>query len=254
MLPSMHMSGSGSGQWTLTIGANTANINLKTALEALYGSMTGAVAAVVTVSSGVRVYSTSRVNPAMATGTSWPSGSSLKIVNNGMIRGRGANGENADGSTAAPDLVGGTALDLGINVTIDNTSSGIIFGGGGGGGAGGLGIKPGGANDAGGGGGGEGDNDSAGGVPSGGAAQSGSGGNATAPGAGGAGDTDGGGGGRGGYWGEHGVAGSFGSGSGYGDPPNPGVGGAGGYAVKKNGKTITWIAGNNATQVKGAVA
>lgn len=239
MLPTGLLAGSGSNVWTLTISSDTANVNIKDELEALYGTMTTAVDAVVTVNSGVRVYSTTDGQPAMYTGSGWPSGSKLRLNNYGKIRGRGGEG----GGMEAGGDTGSDALELAINVTIDQSTTGNLFGGGGGGGGGEK--APGAENVPGGGGGGQGDVGGTGGVSSGNSGQNGS---ASAPGEPGDGINAASGGGRGGYWGTYGsYGGAYGS-----EGPLPG--GAPGYAVRKNGKSITWVAGNNATQVKGSVA
>lgn len=187
--------------------------------------------------------------------------------------------------------VGGHAINLQRSISIDNTASGKIFGGGGGGG-GGLGYAysydgttgytmqgGGGGGGAGGGAGGtrnpllKGTNkfygaDGAAGSTSGtgtsgvGAAGSISTSNAGGAGGGSAGGSGGfganyvvanlkagGGGGGGGY----GSAGGNGGGAGF-VGFTVGIAGAAGNAIKRNGNSVTWIAGNNATQVKGADA
>lgn len=250
MIPTQLLSGSGSNVWTLTISADADNVNIKDELEALYGTMTTAVDAVVTIATGIKVGSTTTATAALRTGTSWPSGSKLKIVNYGKIRGKGGAGGGSD-TGGSP---GGDALDLGLNVTIDNTTVGNIFGGGGGGGGGNT-AQPLGGGDSGGGGGGGGQGDDGG---SGGTGtdmgENGQAGSESSYGNGGAGHlgvsgNEGGGGGRGGEWGSVGQYG----GTAYLEP-TPRPGGAGGKAIDKNGKTITWIAGYNSTQVKGAVS
>lgn len=261
MLTSPLLAGHGGGTWTLTLSANEANVNIKTKLEALYGSMSSAVVAVVTINSGVEIYSsTGSGYPAMQTGTSWPSGSTLKIVNYGKIRGAGGDGAGP----GIPGWYGGDALSLGISVTIDNTSVGNIFGGGGGGGQGGQITSHSGEVGGGGGGGGQGDNGGGGGAhatagityPG----EDGYAGAETHYGEGGNGGVNASGsynGGKGGYGGGWGTAGTSGYSATVGGVPGGGgvtAGGAAGKAIDKNGKTVTWIAGNNATQVKGAVS
>ncbi len=140
--------------------------------------------------------------------------------------------------------VGGTAIVLGAGAEISN--SGII-GGGGGGGAGSNNEQayyqtyddPGGS-----GGGGAGY-----GYPGTRAGQSGAQGTLTTGGAGGR-NESGDGGGWGGYagrGGDLGASGSYSNGSWSGTP------GAGGKALLSNGHDVTWVAGNDASQVKGAV-
>lgn len=67
---------------------------------------------------------------ALRTGT-FPAGSILKIINKGTIRGKGGNG----GAYNANGAAGGTALYIDMNCSLDN-SGGTISGGGGGGGGG----------------------------------------------------------------------------------------------------------------------
>lgn len=206
---------------SVAVSANTNNINLFT----LCGSPTVAGNYTVTINSGITVGSTSTSTAAVVTGT-FPAGSTVRLVNNGNIYGK-------EGSGAGPSATGGAAgpaISLGVNLTIDNTAVGKIFGGGGGGGGGGTGID-GKTNYSGGNGG------------------SGRGaGNQSGPSAGSAGGTNAGAGGTGGDWGAAGSPGGNG---------NVGVGGSGGAAGKAialNGFTANFTAGNNAAQVKGAVS
>lgn len=241
MIPTQLLSGSGSNVWTLTISADADNVNIKDELEALYGTITTKKDVVVVIASGVKVGCNNWVFgeplPALKTG-SYPSGSTLKIINLGYLYGGGGIGGDAEGGGGN---IGGDAIDLGIPVTIDNTS-GYIFGGGGGAGAGNK--APGGGNQGGGGGGGRGRNGGAGGA----GGNNGQAGSESAPGEGGAGIGSASGGGRGGDWGAYGNdGGDYGSALG-------GPGAAPGYAVRKNGKSVTWLGGNNSTQVKGSVA
>lgn len=262
MLTSPILSGSaasGGGTWTLTLSSNEDNVDIKTKLEALWGSMTSAVDAVVTVASGVYIGSTDFNNPAMVSGTSWPSGSTLKVVNNGYIRGAGGAGAN-DGVSG---YAGGTALRTYLSIVIDNTY-GYIFGGGGGGGHGGLITAHSGVVGGGGGGGGQGDDGGSGGQRSTGVAFEGTDGGAGDTGGGGHGGSGGVGGGGGGYvggqggdgggWGTAGLGG--GSATVGGVPGGGGAtsGGVAGRAVQRGlGMSITFLGGNNSTQVKGTV-
>jgi len=68
---------------------------------------------------------------ALRTGT-FPSGSVIKIINNGQIFGRGGSG--AGGSYSATGGAAGDAILLDTNLTSLDNTSGYIFGGGGGGG------------------------------------------------------------------------------------------------------------------------
>lgn len=265
MLPLMHLAGSGSRPvLTITVSTNQTNFNLKTAIEALYGTVSVASDIVCTINAGVQI-SGGGTAPAFRTG-GFPSGSSIIIVNYGAIRGRGGNGGdggNGSGSYNGTSASNGKdAIELDDDASIDNTTTGNIFGGGGGGGGGG-GASYEGGHGGGGGGGGQGDpggSKGSGGSPGG---NNGTDGSASSKGSGGSGDsgtsTKGGKGGGGGSWGSNGSGGNDASVI----PPaevqggtlgNGGARGLAGRAVRKNGKTLTWIAGNNATQVKGAVS
>jgi len=227
----------------LTISANVANFNLFTAL----GSPLSAVDVVVTIDAGVQVYSTLYTNPSFDT-SGLPIGSTITLINNGLIYGAGAvGGRTTTGSSgsATPGSTGGTAIYTTVPMTI--TNAGSIFGGGGGGGA--VKQEPG---DAGcGGGGGQGQVGGLAGaeiIDAQYTVSIATNGSVTAPGNGGYLNVLGGQyGNRGGYWGEAGL---------------PGIsndslyvisaGGTGGKSINANGNAITWISGNNSTQVKGA--
>jgi hypothetical protein len=170
---------------------------------------------------------------ALRTGV-FPAGSTLKIINESAIRGRGGDGGgNGGNSVGSP---GGSALWLDFSTLLDN-AAGYIFGGGGGaslsyasnriaGGGGGAGRPAGNA---------------------GGSFQA-DGGQYVAPGA--ATETAGG---AGAYFvgtGPWGVAG--------GAPGSPGssssyAGGAAGNAVTKQGQVLTWLSGNTTDRVKGPI-
>lgn len=239
----------------LTIGANTNNYNIYMSA----GSPTVSKKVMVTVNAGVTVGSSSTAQASLTTGAGWVAGSQIKIVNNGSVIGRGGAGGNGPYGVnyGLVGEKGGDAIDIQFDTTIDN-SGGQIFGGGGGGGSGGGDMDDSGASYIIGGSGGGGGAGSPGGA--GGAAGSGecypwvpcysdagsSGG--LIGGSGGAGYPVG----AGGNGGNYGVSGSSG-GSGVTFGVTGGAGGAAGYAVKKNGKTINWLGGNNGTQIKGAV-
>ena len=124
----------------LVISSDTANYNIATAL----GDPIAPKSVILTINSGVKVYSNSTSQPALDTGT-LPSGSTVKIVNNGYIVGKGGDGGRGGGvwsggccwnqsvDPARVGNAGGNALELRLPVTIDNTN-GNIWGGGGGGG------------------------------------------------------------------------------------------------------------------------
>ena len=217
------------------------------------GSPAGIVNVILTVTSDGVISSGADIDAALNTGSGWAAGSTIKIINEGRIQGKGGNG--GGGVTTWHGTAGGAggdAISLSYNVTIDNTAIGEIFGGGGGGGGGGAGKTSSGktcnwSGTSGDGGGGRGNN----GGTAGATGVGGTNGSESAAGAGGTGSYPGG---NGGAGGNAGAAGSSGA-NGYANCPtagNGGAGGAAGKAIDLNGNTVTWIAGNNSTQVKGA--
>lgn len=253
MYPAMLLAGAGDSGLPLvsfTYSSSADNVNFLTSVEGVHGTLSSPVLALITVNGGVTLGSASKTNPAARTG-GFPSGSLVKLINNGRIAGRGGDGGNgaqASSPAGGDGDDGGTALELDDDIQIDNTS-GEIFGGGGGGGGGAAATSAGAPNGGGGGGGGQGDNGGDKGVALS-SGNDGQNGGTSSAGNGGNGATYGGKGGNGGSWGQGGKDGkgpSILGGQG-------GDGGAGGKAVDLNGNTITWIAGNNATQVKGSVS
>lgn len=256
----------------LVISSNQASVyNIFTSA----GSPTDPVAVLVTINAGVVLQA------GLNTGSAWASGSTVTVVNHGIIAGIGggdtAGTFGAGGFATAVTLTegqdgkaGGDAVTMGWDLSIDNTD-GFVYGGGGMGGGGGSAARfnpPAGSNAAagGGGGGGRGYNNASGGdkgqdngvnttSPT-----DGANGSSSSYGAGGTRGTsssffsyNGGDGGRGGDWGQAGVAGDAGTTTDGTATTKPGgAGGAAGKAVAKNGKTLTWLGGNNGTQVKGA--
>ena len=230
------------------------------------GSPTDPVDIVVTIQAATEIYSSVTSIPAFSLGTGWAAGSTLKIINNGKIIGVG--GKGGRGGVSSPTcndsagnvgFVGGDALDLTWDVTIDNTN-GNIYGGGGGGGGGATDTQGTIRSTGGGGGGGAGRVDSVGGFA--GLAIFCSGGNNgfdggvgnTVGGTGGAGGglTSGADGGDGGDGGGYGTAGSDGT-QGH-SGAAAGLGGGAGKAAELNGNTITWLGGSSSPNVEGAVS
>ncbi len=229
----------------LTISVDTANYNIATVLE----NPTTAKNVILTINSGVTVYSNNSATPSLDTGA-LPTGSTVKIVNNGTIFGAG--GRGGDGglnvTIAGAGYAGGTAINSGAQMTIDNTNGYIIGGGGGGGGGGGHPW----CYSSGGGGGGAGYVGGGAGIgPCIQGAHNGIAGDTTG-GNGGVGEYTSSCAGAGGKGGEYGEAGVDGENSCIGGGL-PGLGGAPGKAVNLNSNSITWLGGNNGTQVKGAV-
>lgn len=234
--------------YALTITGAQSNVNVRTSLSS--PSIAGDV--LVTITSTGVVNSTSG-SPALRWGTGWPAGCTFKTVIAGAVRGSsGVGGQGGTGTNGLDGTAGNNAMDLDGNaVAVDLGTTGQLLGGGGGGGGGGAGS---GGTGGGGGGGGQGDLGTGSGGAAGGGTHPGSAGNAggpSGPGLGGAGGTggitNGGDGGQGGGWGDPGTAGATVAGAG----GNPG---SGGKAINLNGGSVTWIAGNNATQVRGAVS
>jgi len=98
----------------LTIGSNTNNYNIKTAVQNAGAGLD--VPVLLTINSGVTVGSTSTGTPAMKTDTGWSQGVTITITNNGSIVGASGSdtsanpssgGGNGGGSSSHPN-VGGT--------------------------------------------------------------------------------------------------------------------------------------------------
>jgi len=253
----MHVLGrKGTPTIQVTISAGQSAYNLFTGA----GSPSYKCNVVLTINAGIVVQGTTASSlPAIRT-AGFAAGSTLKIINNGIIAGfggvggRGARyisaGNNVIATVGSP---GGNALDVQLPLTVDNTNGYIFGGGGGGGGSGGDldvygDVRYGGGS----GGGGCGYNNAAGGTSSAGYLSTGSAGGAGSSSAGGArgtnADLPGKYGGAGRMWGLAGETGTtVGASSGK-------AGGAAGAAIALNGYTITWSGGNNSTQVKGSVS
>jgi hypothetical protein len=211
----------------LTIAADTFNYDIY--VQA--GSPAGIVDVTVTINAGVVVGSHTS-SPAMYQSGSFAVGSTVTIVNNGKIKGRGGNGGDggAIGANGKAGAVGRTGLRLGQNTTV--SGSGTIQGGGGGGGGGAGGSAGGG----GGGGGGAGVDGGSGGTKGSAGAHDGTDGGGSVGGAGGAhGGTSGGDGGAGGDLSTGGVKG--------GDTgvANGGAKGTAGSDVDLNGYTLVSV-------------
>lgn len=229
----------------ITISTSSNNYNAFTAA----GSPTVAANYRFIIDSGITIGSTLATNPAFTTGSGWPVGSQLELINNGNIYGKGGSGGsgNSWNGNGYPGQNGGTALQALYAISV--TNNGIIAGGGGGGGGGG-GTSCGGAycNGGGGGGGGAGLDTSSGGngVLCGGyPAQNGGPGTLT-PGTGGSpgtdGDRRGGKGGDGGTLGNQGNPGQSAYNQ-YGDGYATTAGGAGGAAGKYSdgNSNVIWV-------------
>ena len=128
--------------FTPTISANTANYNLKDAAIAAGWNQVAPLNATVTINSGVYVYSTSTGYYAFQIVSTFPSGSVISLINNGIILGMGGSGGTGGNASALSNATsgnsGGPALYVQYPTTI--TNNGVIAGGGGGGGGGNLGY------------------------------------------------------------------------------------------------------------------
>ncbi len=250
----------------LTISTNVFDYNIRNAAISAGWNGTDVVDITLTIAGGVFVRASSTDTYALDSGAPWPTGSSLIIINNGFIMGKGGNGGVGGGLGiyATHGGHGGTALNIQRNTTVDNTNGFILGGGGGGGGGGGAyatcncgkgGCDEGSAQGGGGGGG------AGGGLDGGSGAAPGS--TVLTSGAGGAGggsslstcNTVSGAGGQAGDWGGSAAQGNAGNLASAEDPnlKTPGAGGQGGKAVNRNTSIITFIGGNNSTQVRGAI-
>ena len=94
--------------------------------------------ATVVVANGVYVWSDTTSTAALVTGSTFPVGSTISIVNNGFIMGKGGWGGDVPFANTAvfgggAGGVGGPAMSLGYNISLTNNS--YIAGGGGGGGS-----------------------------------------------------------------------------------------------------------------------
>jgi hypothetical protein len=245
----------------VTISVSTTHYDLSAAL----GSPTSPVYVQVVVAAGVTVSSTDPSIPAFTT-EGLPAGSLVELINEGTIHGRGGDGACAGGG-AGED--GGDAIEMTVDLILDN-SSGFLYGGGGGGGAGD--DPTGGGGGAGGGAGCDGGSNASGGVGGDGPGRygtvsggdpslyngaAGTGGAAGCPATSGGGGSGGaaasatgcGGGGQGGAGG--GWGGGGGGGSGVVGYRNIGGGGDAGYAVRVLSGSLSWVGGYTTAQVKG---
>lgn len=124
---------------SLSISSNTQNYNAYNAAIAAGWNGADPLNLTVTVAPGVVVGSNSTGAYAFDTGSGYPAGSSISIINNGYIVGAGGAGGNG-GQVAYYQCsgtaggAGGPALHIGFNTAV--TNSGVIGGGGGGGGGG----------------------------------------------------------------------------------------------------------------------
>ena len=79
--------------FSATISASTNNYNVKTAAISAGWDQVAPLSAVITINPGVVIGSTSVSTAALDSGTSIPAGSTLSIINNGTIKGKGGDGK-----------------------------------------------------------------------------------------------------------------------------------------------------------------
>jgi hypothetical protein len=118
-----------------TISSDTTNYTLNTAKAPGYSA--GTTDMTLTINPSIYVYSTSTGSYALTVDTSWASGDTVTIVNNGLIIGRGGNGGPSGPASGYPSpggSGGGPALLVQRAITMNNLNR--IAGGGGGGGGG----------------------------------------------------------------------------------------------------------------------
>jgi hypothetical protein len=110
-----------------TISSDTTNYNLKSAAIAAGWNQTKPLVATVTINGGVYVYSTSTGTYAFDTGSTFPAGTSLNLINNGVILGRGGdggnggvnqNGQGGAGGAGGPAFIARYAINVTNNGTI----------------------------------------------------------------------------------------------------------------------------------------
>ena len=123
----------------LTISSNTQNYNAYSAALATGWDGVAPIDLTITISPGVVVGSVSTGAYAFDTGSGYPTGSSVTIVNNGYIVGAGGIGGTGGARlnfqcSGTAGGAGGSALHVGHNISL--TNNGVIGGGGGGGGGG----------------------------------------------------------------------------------------------------------------------
>jgi hypothetical protein len=117
-----------------TISTSQKELNLATWASA--NGWPGTFPAVITINSGVYIWSDNTAVAALTTGV-FPRG--LTIINNGYIMGKGGDGGLGNSGPPSAGFDGGNAISLGCNATINMAGTTSYIGGGGGGGSGGNG-------------------------------------------------------------------------------------------------------------------
>ncbi len=121
----------------IIIGADTFNLNLYDAFVAEYGAPLATQTVEFLILPDVKIGSTSTTSPAVRTGSSWPSGIMLSLVNQGKILGKGGQGAEPGayfvGGSIFDGESGGGALLAEAPLAVDNADGLIASGGGAGG-------------------------------------------------------------------------------------------------------------------------
>ena len=141
-----------SSEQAFTISSNQTNLNLETYLT--NAGWNGSATAVVTINSGVWIISNVYTTAALTISNAF--NNKLQLINNGIIMGKGGNGQyrqSSAGSTYGVQYGGDAVSNAATGVVFTNNSGAYLAGGGGGGAAG---ANDGGGNDMGSGGGGAG--------------------------------------------------------------------------------------------------
>lgn len=115
-----------------TISVNTSNYDLRTKLTNAGWNGSDDVIATININPAITVYSTTTPTAAFTVSPALPAGSTVTLINQGLIIGKA--GKGGDSSTSGEP--GGNALLVSSPIIINNTG-GTIAGGGGGGGGGG---------------------------------------------------------------------------------------------------------------------
>jgi hypothetical protein len=123
--------------YSATIAASTTDYNMKSAAIAAGWNQLKQLNMSVTINAGVYVYGSSTGVYAFNTGVTFPTGTSLALVNNGVILGHGGNGGTGSAGGAAGGAGGGGGPGFIAQKAISVTNNSSINGGGGGGGGGG---------------------------------------------------------------------------------------------------------------------
>jgi hypothetical protein len=117
---------------------DTFDFNIRSAYDSIFADSPDGKIVRVIIAQGVLVTSTSVNTPAMVFGDSWPASTTLEIVINGIVSGRGGRGGGTGGTGGVPfegtGQAGGVAIAATRPALITVATDGTLCGGGGGGG------------------------------------------------------------------------------------------------------------------------